>query len=127
MGEIIKGFLGMICIILLLMTGVSVLTTMIEITNAKSYKSNVVAILENSDYDVAAIGECISEASELGYDLTVQCYSQNIFTGERSVGDWDTIGSAGVEIYMADVRLEYEHTMPLFQVRTEHVFQGYAR
>ena len=80
-------------------------------TLAKEYKADVIAEIENSNFNPNVITSCISQANANGYTLSVQNVQydeDNFYT-------------------CAEVVLGYKYTMPLFNISADKTTRGIAR
>ena len=77
---------------------------------AKEYKADVIAEIENSDFNRHVISSCISQAQSAGYTLTVT---------PSANADGETVS--------ADVILSYDYKMPVFGIEKTHMTRGIAR
>ena len=77
---------------------------------AKEYKADVIAEIENSDFNRDVISSCISQAQSAGYTLTVT---------PSANADGETVS--------ADVILSYDYKMPVFGIEKTHQTRGIAR
>ena len=78
---------------------------------AKEYKADVIAEIENSNFNPNVITSCISQANANGYTLSVQNVQydeDNFYT-------------------CAEVVLGYKYTMPLFNISADKTTRGIAR
>lgn len=78
---------------------------------AKEYKADVVAEIENSNFNPNVIAACISQADAAGYQLQItNCtYDENL------------------DIQTAEIILEYSYSMPLFGINEKRTTRGIAR
>ena len=83
----------------------------LQISLAKEYKADVIAEIENSNFNPNVITSCISQANANGYTLSVQNVQydeDNFYT-------------------CAEVVLGYKYTMPLFNISADKTTRGIAR
>lgn len=111
MKHIVSAFSMLAVLILNLMVGTVLLSVSAKAAEAKEYKAEVVAEIENSNFNPHVIADCIRRASERGYELTVN----------RSIYDERTGDGA------AEVLLEYGYELPLFGIAEKKVTRGIAR
>ena len=78
---------------------------------AKEYKADVVAEIENSNFNPNVIAACISQADAVGYNLEVRNCT------------YDEI----LNLQSAEVILEYSYSMPLFGITETRTTRGIAR
>lgn len=78
---------------------------------AKEYKVDVVAEIENSNFNPNVIAACISQADAAGYHLEVRNCTYD----------------ANADIQTAEVVLEYSYSMPIFGINEMRTTRGIAR
>ena len=88
----------------------ALLTASAQTAAAKEYKADVIAEIENSDFNRDVISSCISQAQSAGYTLTVT---------PSANADGETVS--------ADVILSYDYKMPVFGIEKTHMTRGIAR
>ena len=113
MSTVIKSYIPIILIILAVLISVGIVSVAIDVQNARDYHAAVVNEIENSNHAGNVINACIEEAEENGYTLIVSSYSNSSEGGNRSI--------------ISKVVLEYEYTLGLLNVTSEHEIVGYAR
>lgn len=109
MGQVIKTYLGIFIMMLLLVVGAGIVSAEAEICRARSFKTDVVAELENSHFHPDVIEACTQQAQDMGYELEIRTY-----------GD-------GGQVEMAAVTLSYTYRIGPFHTASEHRVQGIAR
>ena len=90
---------------------VSVISVSGQIAAAKEYKADVIAEIENSNFNPSVIAACTSQADAEGYQLTVSDCTYD------ALGDLNT----------AEVILTYEYNLPFFGVSGTRTTRGIAR
>lgn len=111
MKNIIGAFGTMLILMLNLYMCVLVSNAGLTVAEAKEYKADVVAEIENSNFNPYVIAGCIEQAKKAGYDLQVTNYTYN------EVSDIQT----------AEVILTYSYQMPLFGISASKTTRGMAR
>ena len=89
----------------------SVISVSGQIAAAKEYKADVIAEIENSNFNPSVIAACTSQADAEGYQLTVSDCTYD------ALGDLNT----------AEVILTYEYNLPFFGVSGTRTTRGIAR
>lgn len=129
MKEIFEAFLGVFFLILLMVTGVSILGAGIDSRNADASKTSYIAEMENSHFSASVLQEVLVNAQAEGYVLTVDLYRQDA-TGARTISKGITAG-AGIpdtsDVYMAKLDLTFNYSFPLLNAVIPHQLVGYAR
>ena len=74
MESVIKGFLGLFCLVSVVVLGYGVVSMAMSDRMADTYIDDCVNKIENSMYSEAVITECKQKASERGYKLDVDLY-----------------------------------------------------
>lgn len=111
MKQIIEAFGTIFSLMLGLFTSVCVITVSGQVAAAKEYKADVIAEIENSDFNPNIIASCVTQASMEGYVLQVNACTYD----------------ADNNISTAEVILEYSYTMPLFGISDVKTTRGMAR
>ena len=90
---------------------VAVVTVSADVAAAKEYKADVVAEIENSNFNPNVIAACKEQASVQGYSLEVTTclYDEEL------------------DYRIAEVELTYTYEIPLLGVSQERVTRGIAR
>lgn len=100
MSEILKSVIAIFLIIIIAASGVGVVSANNESIAAGEYLEEVAIVISESNYSTSVIQECIEEAVQNGYTLTV---------------DMTGAGEPGMKRY-AEVTLAYSYDMKLFGV-----------
>jgi hypothetical protein len=111
MKQIVGAFGTLIILVFHMFICVTVSVASEQAEAAKSYKAAVIAEIENSDFNPAVISSCILQAASSGYELTVTPCSYD--------GD--------MRVCTAEVILNYDYSMPLFNLVREKSTRGFAR
>ncbi len=98
MESVIKGFVGLFCMVAVVVLGYGVVSMAMSNRMADTYIDDCVNKIENSMYSDAVITECKEAAKERGYDLDVNIYRR---------GDIDTL-RYGL------IKMEYHNAYDLF-------------
>lgn len=111
MKYIIEVFSVLMLLLLNLFMCVAVVSVGADVAAAKEYKADVVAELENSNFNPEVIAGCMEQATAQGYELEiVPCTYDDIY--DRQI---------------AEVRLTYRYEIPLLGISQERVTRGIAR
>ena len=100
MSEILKSVIAVFLVILIVFSGVSIVIANNESTAANDYLEEVALVISESNYSTSVIQECIDEATENGYTLTVNVVGSS---------------SPGMKRY-AEITLEYDYEVGMFGV-----------
>lgn len=111
MKEIISIYSALFILILNMASGLSIAVATEQVEQAKSYKTEVVAEIENSNFNPTVIDACRTKAAERGYTLSVE----------------SCVYDAAHDIQTAEVVLTYKYAMPLFGVDETRTTRGIAR
>ena len=123
MGQVIKSFLGIFFAFLVVITGVTVVTAQMQVSEARSFKDAAVAAMENSDFNGEVINACFAGADELGYRLEVTVYGKN--GGSSSFTGPGAGGAAVKDAASARVFLTYD--VSIYGQTFEKSVQGTAK
>ena len=111
MKHIIGAFGTLIVICLNIFLGISVINASGVVTEAKEFKADVIAEIENSDFNQNVIDACIIQAENVGYRLQIT----NSTYDERGA------------IKTAEVILFYKYEIPFLGIFEERTTRGMAR
>lgn len=111
MRNIIGAFSALLMLVLNLFLCISVSSSSAAVAAAKEYKADVIAEIENSNFNPAVIDACIQQARELGYSLEVNGY----------------VYDEAHDIQSAEVMVTYSYEMPLFGIAKTQMTRGIAR
>lgn len=111
MKQIIGGFSILIVLMLNIFICITVITVSGDVAAAKEYKADVIAEIENSNFNPNVIDSCVSQASEAGYTLQIA----------NCTYDEDN------NVQTAEVVLSYSYKLPLFGITDTKSTRGIAR
>lgn len=111
MGTIIKFFSGLLVILLGFFIFLSGIITVSFRIDADEFKSDVIAEIEDSNFNAAVINNCKQQAADNGYTLNVT----NVTYDEDS------------NIQLAEVILTYNLDVPFFGISSTKEVRGIAR
>lgn len=100
MGAIWKTVLTFAVVVLITVTGISVISANADVTAAEHYMIETAMVIQESNYHAGIIAECRQEAEGLGYRLEVEPF----------------YGEAGKPPSYAFVQLHYQYQMPVFGI-----------
>lgn len=123
MSQVFKTFMGVFFILMLLMLGMGIISAQIDVSDALDYKSDIIAELENSNYNPSVLNSCIRQAEENGYSLEIKTY----VPGGTSVVYTAPDANDTTDVVMAEVVLTYPYTIQFLNSVTNHQVRGYAR
>lgn len=123
MNQVVKSFLGIFFLLVLIFTGVGIISAQINVSAALDYKSAVVTQLENSNYSPTVMNACIQQAADSGYVLEIRTFvkgkSMQVYTSPNVTDTSD--------VTMAEVILNYPYKIPFLQVSVNQQVRGYAK
>jgi hypothetical protein len=125
MSQVIKAFTGIYLLLLLMVSSTGVLGAFLQTLHAQNLHSMIIDELENSDYARGILEAAYEEAEKYQYDLQLILYREN----ETAVVCRE-IGELPVdlqEVFMAEVRLQYEISLTFFDISAPQKLIGYAR
>ncbi len=111
MKYVVEAFSILIVLMLNLSVCIAVLSVSADIAAAKEYKADVIAEIENSNFNPRVMDACREGAAERGYSLEV--------TPCMYDPDYDRC--------IAEVRLTYDYEIPLLGITGQRVTKGIAR
>lgn len=111
MKQIIGAFGTLLILLFNIFICIGVSTASGQVAAAKEYKADVIAEIENSNFNPNVISSCISQASAAGYtlEITVCTYDEDS------------------NIQTAEVILSYSYEIPIFGVTETKTTRGFAR
>jgi len=71
METVLKTYMGFFFMMAMLFLGSGILSASLQSRNANAYANNYATRIENANYASSIIDECVDEAHELGYGLSV--------------------------------------------------------
>lgn len=111
MKHIIRLFSTLVILIISIFAYAGMIKVSDDAAAAKEYKADVVAEIENSNFNPHVISGCIEQAAAVGYDLQVISCTYD----ERN------------NIQTAEIILSYSYEIPLFGIRDTKMTRGIAR
>lgn len=123
MSQVFKSFMGVFFILVLLFTGIGIISAQIEVSHALNYKSDIITELENSNYSPEVMNACITQASANGYALEIRTFVDGGGSKVYSLPDV----SDTADVVMAEVVLTYPFKMIFLETPIEQKIRGYAR
>lgn len=111
MKTIIGAFGTLIVLMLNIVMCIGVSNASLATAAAKEFKADVVAEIENSNFNPNVIIGCVRQAQEAGYELEI---TTCIYDANRN-------------IQMAEVILTYSYSIPLFGISETKTTRGIAR
>lgn len=111
MKNIISVFTSLFILVVNIIAVTAMITVSGDVAAAKEYKADVVAEIENSNFNPNVINTCISQARQSGYTLEVRA------------GTYDERNN----MQTAEVILSYSYQIPLFGITDTKTTRGIAR
>ena len=111
MEQIFKIFTGLMIITFQFFLCMCVFFSCEQRERAEDVKSNIIAEIENSNFNEAVINSCFDMAKENGYTVTI----------EKEVYDKQQ------DLVLADVELSYTYEVPLLNLKQTKTLEGVAR
>ncbi len=113
MSSVIKSYVSIILIVVATLVLVGIISVTVDVQNARDYHAAVVNEIENSNHAGTVIEACKTEATENGYTLSVETYSNNSDGKSNSI--------------ISKVVLKYDYAINFLSVSSEKEIVGYAR
>ena len=111
MKHVITAYATLIVFLLMVFMCVTMTRASVAMTEAKEFKAQVVAEIENSNFNPYVIEGCKRQAKEAGYELQVTTYMYD----ER------------YNLQTAEVILMYPYQLPVFGISEIRTTRGIAR
>lgn len=102
---VFKGFLGVFAAVIIIGSGLGVTTGFSQTVAADNYMESVSKVIVESNYNENVINQCIQEAADNDYILTVEIQGAT---------------KAGVKSY-AKITLSYYFEIPLFDLKQQKI------
>lgn len=105
MEQIFKTFTGLVLLFLMTFTGIGIISSAIDASNAENFASTAASVIEAGNYSEEAIASCTENAKKANYDLQVSLIDSN----HDGYDD------------MAEVIVSYDYSIPILNVTgTKH-------
>lgn len=111
MAQIVQFFTGILLMLLGFFVCISVVSGVFSSVRADEYKADVIAEIEDSNFNAQVMEHCKKQAEEAGYDLTV------------TPCEYDADGN----LSLAEVILSYSYEVPLLGIEEKKQLRGVAR
>ena len=111
MKQIISAYTALIVFVLNIFMCITIINATASMAEAKEYKAQVIAEIENSKFNQNVINACITQAQAQGYELSIT----NCVYDEYN------------DIQTAEVVLTYSYKLPLFGIAQNKTTRGIAR
>ena len=111
MKHIISAYATLFILMLNIIICISMCNISIVVAAAKEFKADVIAEIENSNFNSNVINGCILQARETGYELMIT----------------NCIYDENANIQSAEILLEYTYTIPLLGISETKTTRGIAR
>lgn len=113
MSSVIKSYLSVILILVAVFTFSGIITVALDVQNARDYHASVINEIEISNHAESVILACKADASDNGYTLTTESYSNNSENGSNA--------------QITKVVLKYSYNIDFLGLFSEKEISGYAR
>lgn len=111
MEKIIGAFSTLLVLLFLVFGSTALINAASDAAAAKEFKADVIAEMENSDFNPYVVNECILQAQAAGYTLQID----NVTYDEDN------------NVKTAEVILSYGYELPIFGINKTHETRGIAR
>ena len=111
MKNVVGAFETLIVLMINLFFCITVANASASVAAAKEYKADVIAEIENSNFNAYVIEGCKKQAEKAGYQLEITNYCYD----------------ANYDIQTAEVILRYTYQLPLFGISINETTRGIAR
>ena len=125
MSQIVKAFLGVFLTLFMALVALGVLSAYMEVMNAQDMQARVVDELENSDFNVAVMGDCFQKCADAGYELAVTLFCED--SAVAAIHSKQEIPAALENVSMAKVELRFPLKSMFLGIDQSRSFVGYAR
>lgn len=111
MKSIVGAFGTLILLVINVLMCINISNASVAVAAAKEYKADVVAEVENSNFNAYVIEGCIEQAKQAGYDLKITSYTYNDMN----------------DVQTAEIILTYTYELPMFGIYETRTTRGIAR
>lgn len=111
MEKIIGAFSTLLVLLFVIFSSAALINAASDASAAKEFKADVIAELENSDFNPYVVNECIAQAQAAGYTLQIGNLTYD----------------ADNNVKTAEVILTYGYELPIFGISQVHETRGIAR
>lgn len=111
MKKILTTFFIVFLLMIFVIVGIGIISVNLDIEKARDYKADVIAEIENSNFNTKVIASCIDQATEAGYELEVTPIVTDTETNQQ----------------IATIVLKYQYTFKILNINNTHEIRGYAR
>lgn len=125
MSQIMKAYLGIILILCITFSSLSIFQAFLMVIDAQDMQQNIVNELENSDFYRPVMEESFEMAARRDYNLVLTLYQSDYTSIEcRAIED---VPMSTDEVLYAGVALEFPITIPFWNVSQQKKLFAYAR
>lgn len=128
MKEVFEAFLGIFFLMLMMVTGVSLISASIDAKNVDANISAYVAEMEESNFSKSIIETVWDDAETRGYGVHMVLYYED-YTGtmnSREISSKNEIGTT-TDVYMAQIVIDFNYSFALYNNITRHTLYRFAR
>lgn len=111
MAQIVQFFTGILLMLLGFFLCISIVSGVFQSVRADEYKADVIAEIEDSNFNRDVQARCIKQAQAAGYELTI------------TPCEYDADG----DLSLAEVILSYSYQVPLLGIEEKKQLRGVAR
>lgn len=128
MKEVIESFLGVFFLMLLMVTGTSLIAASIDAKNADANISAYVAEMEESNFAKSVIEKVWDDAENRNYAVRMTLYEEDS-TGTMTSRDVLTKSAIGAttDVYMVKLEITFNYKFGLYDTITPHTLYRFAR
>jgi len=126
MENVIKAYMGIFFLMLLFITGISIVKAQNNAENARDFRTQVCIQMEDSNYDAKVINSLLELASDNEYELEIKLRNEDntlFYINKDNLATDDNTKNINGGV----LELKYYYELPLFSSRTEHSIYGISR
>lgn len=141
MKEVFESFLGIFFLLLLMVTGMSVISASITAKNADANLSAYVAEIEESNFSKSVMEAVFEDAADRGYRMKMILYDEDdtgamstrtveatdVLTRDAQGNYIASIPGSTFDCYMVQIVVSFDYNFSLYNNVTQHTLYRFAR
>ena len=124
MSVIIKSFMGIFFFSLVVFLGVGIINYQADVSQASSYKQDVIEELQNSNFAPSVMNACIQNGADHNYEVSIDVSSGD---GSHSTYSESALAEDTSDVTAAYVTVNYKSRLPFLGLETSNCLRGFAK
>lgn len=131
MKQIFETYIGLLLIILIAVTSISIMSASVDVRSADNYSTAVVAELEDSNFKNTVIDAVGKQAVASHYELYISLYREDGTVSQlkyvANTSDCVMVGSGDTSnVISATIVLKYDYSLNFLNTGVKHQIRAYA-